>query len=304
MKVTFYGVRGSYPIARRNQIKYGGNTTCLHVTHEDGEHLIVDGGSGIRSLGKTLMKQEFGRGEGTATILISHTHWDHIMGLPFFEPFYRKGNHFIIVCAQQDGVNIKEILAGQHADLHFPISFNELQARLEYKTIRPGETFSLGRYSIRTVQLNHPGTTVGYRIERDGVSVAVYTDNGRIRKIRIGDGMGGPDPDEAYSEAFLSQLAACAKDADLLVHDTQFLEHEMVKFLHFGHSTVEDAIEIARLSNAKRLAMFHYAPEHSDHDVERQSMFARDLCRADGLQVIAAREGDSVELNGVVGGNL
>lgn len=296
MKITFYGVRGSYPIARPDQVKYGGNTTCMHIMHDGSEHLIIDGGSGLRTLGKMLMEREFGQGEGTAYILISHTHWDHIMGLPFFAPFYQKGNRFVIVCAQQDGIKIKEIFDGQQLDLHFPVSFDEFNAEFEYKTIRPGDCFSLGRYNIRSVQLNHPGVTIGYRIELDGISITVYTDNGRIRKIRMGDGMESFEPDEGYPEKFLNQLAACAIDSDLLIYDTQFFEHEMVKLLYYGHSTVEDAIEIAKLSNAKRLAMFHYAPEHSDHDVERQWMLARDLCKNDDLQIIAAREGESIEL--------
>ena len=106
MRVTFYGVRGSHPMARKNLIGYGGNTSCVHFSSPGGEDLILDCGSGIRALGKEMMTREFGRGEGKAHILLGHTHWDHILGLPFFEPLYRAGNEFTIVSAPQDGVHI------------------------------------------------------------------------------------------------------------------------------------------------------------------------------------------------------
>ena len=296
MKLTFYGVRGSYPIARRDQVHYGGNTTCLHFSTRSGQHLILDGGSGIRLLGDELMEQAFGAGQGEAVILVGHTHWDHILGYPFFTPFRRQGNHFLIASAGQIGTHIGDILSEAYADLNFPLSFEDLAADLEYLSFKPGDRLELGEFQVETVQLNHPGITVGYRIEADGCSATVYTDTARIREIRLGDGMGIPVPNKEYAEGFLAQLAHCAHDSDILVHDTQFLEHEMVGRYHWGHSTEEDALEMARMAKVKQLALFHYAPEHSDTVVDKQLARAQDLSRWDDFEVIAAAEGQQVDL--------
>ena len=296
MRVTFYGVRGSHPMARRNLIHYGGNTTCVHFSSRSGDDLILDCGSGIRALGAEMMTREFGRGEGKAHILIGHTHWDHILGLPFFEPIYQAGNEFTIVSTPQNDVHIRDILRGQHDELHFPAPFEALSASIEFVSTAPGERLTLGGFDVDTVQLNHPGTTVGFRIGADDVSATVFTDNGRIRELRMGAGMGGPRPDSGFATEFLQRLSDCARDTDLLVHDTQFFEGEMKDRLFYGHSTVEDALEIARLSGARRLSLFHYDPGHSDADIDRQLTLAQSLCRQGDPDVLAVREGQTVDL--------
>lgn len=296
MKLTFYGARGSYPIARPDQVRYGGNTTCLHFQTRSGQHLILDGGSGIRRLGADLMQQEFAEGRGEAFILVGHTHWDHILGLPFFSPFYLPGNRFVIVSAGQAGAHIRDILSGQQDDLNFPVPFEQLKAHREYQTIKPGDEFTLGEYRIETVQLNHPGITVGYRIEADGGCAVVFTDNARIRQIWLGVGMSGPQPDSGFTRNFLQQLAHCARQADILVHDTHHLEHEIIGRYHLGHSTVEDALEIARLAGAKQLTLFHHAPEHSDAVIDDKLALAQDLTRNESLAITAAAEGLTLEV--------
>lgn len=296
MKLTFYGVRGSYPIARRDQVCYGGNTTCLHFCTRSGQNLILDGGSGIRLLGDQLIQQAFGAGQGEAFILIGHTHWDHILGYPFFAPFYRQGNRFVFVSAGQTGSHIRDILAGQHTDLNFPMPFEALVADFDYLSFEPGDNLQLGEFQIETVQLNHPGITVGYRIEADGCSATVYTDTGRVRQVRIGGGMGGPAPDEIFTKMYLERLAHCARQSDILVHDSQFLEVEMVGRYHWGHSTVEDALEIARLAEVKRLVLFHYEPAHSHTVVNEQLALAQDLSAGEPFAVVAAAEGWQLEV--------
>jgi ribonuclease BN (tRNA processing enzyme) len=296
MKLTFYGVRGTCPIARRDQVRYGGNTTCLQFSTRSGQNLILDGGSGIRLLGHSLMEQAFGAGQGEAVILVGHTHWDHILGYPLFAPFYRQGNRFLIASAGQIGSHIRDILSGQQTDLHWPRSFEDLAADLEYLSFRPGDKLDLGEFQVETVQLNHPGITVGYRIEADGGSATVYTDTARVREIRLGDGMGIPVPNKIYAEGFLAQLAHCARNSDILIHDTQFLEHEMVGRYHWGHSTVEDALEMARMANVKQLVLFHYDPGHSDTMIDGQLSLAQDLSAGDTFDVSAAAEGWQLEI--------
>jgi len=294
MKMTIFGARGSYPLSRRDQLRYGGNSTCIHFQTASGDDLILDGGSGIRLLGDEMMTRQFGSGQGRAYILVGHTHWDHILGYPFFAPFYRPGNRFVVVSAGQTNAHIREILSGQHEDMHFPVPFEDLSADLEYLTFRPGQHLALGGFKVETVQLNHPGITVGYRIEADGAVATVFTDTARVTKARLGDGMGGPDPDDGFSKEFKSRLAHCARGSNVLVHDSHFLEHEIVGRYHWGHSTFEDALEMAHLADVGTLVLFHHAPEHSDAVVDEKLAMARDL--ADGVSVEAACEGMTMEL--------
>jgi phosphoribosyl 1,2-cyclic phosphodiesterase len=296
MQLTFYGTRGSYPIARPDQVRYGGNTTCLYFRTRSGQELILDGGSGIRLLGQDMMGREFGQGQGEAYILVGHTHWDHIMGYPFFEPFYREGNRFMLVSAGQSGIQIQDILSWQQVGLHFPVPFERLQARREYLHFKPGQALTLGEFHVETVQLNHPGVTVGYRIEADDGVATVYTDTARVRRVRLGDGMGGPEPDEGFAREFLTQLAHCARGSDVLVYDTNYLEHEMVGHYHFGHATVEDALEMAHLSQAKHLVLFHHAPEHSDSVVDEKLALARDMGRGAPFTIEAAAENSRLNI--------
>lgn len=321
MELTVYGVRGSCPMARRDQVRYGGNTTCLHIRSWAGQHLIVDAGSGIRLLGDRMMQrrrtglvssgrpyisseqsgpafvdERFAEGRGEAYILIGHTHWDHILGYPFFSPLYIQGNRFLVVSAGQKGVHIRDILSGQQAGVNFPVSVEEWAARLDYLPFNPGDELELGDFRVETVQLNHPGITVGYRIEADGGVVTVYTDAARVREVRLGDGMKGPRPDHGFTEAYLARLAHTARQSDLLVHDSHFREREMVGRYYYGHSTVEDALEIARSARVKHLMLFHHAPEHSDVVVDEKLALARDLSRGEPLRVDAAAEGARMQV--------
>jgi phosphoribosyl 1,2-cyclic phosphodiesterase len=300
MEMTVYGARGSYPIARRDQLRYGGNSTCLHFRTRSGQDLILDGGSGIRVLGREMVQLGFGGGVGVTYILVTHTHWDHILGFPFFEPFYSERYRFCIVSAGQIGAHIRDILSGQQNAINFPIAYEAFPAHLEHMLFDPGDALTLGEYRVETVQLNHPGITVGYRIEADGGAVTVYTDTARIREARLGDGMSGPRPDEGYARAYLERLAHCARQADVLVHDTYFFEHEIQGCYHYGHSAVEDALEMARLAEAKSLLLFHHHPEHSDTVIDEQLALARDLCRGEDLVVDAAAEGWRIEVGGEV----
>lgn len=292
MEVTFWGVRGSYPVARPDNIRYGGNSTCLHVrTPADGEW-ILDGGSGIRPLGLDMMRREFGHGKGFARILISHTHWDHILGFPFFAPFYVPGNRFDIYSGGQEDARIEHILAGQHRTDGFPVPLDALKAELVFHDLTPGGTVRLGATSVSTVQINHPGITLGFRLEtagEGGGAVVVYTDTARIHAVRLGDGMEDVDPDR-YTE----RLVAHAAGADLLVHDAQFTEQGIAGKEHWGHCTPGDAVALAQAAGARRLGLFHHAPEHDDDTVEAMAQEA--AAAADGLDVMAAAEGVCLSL--------
>jgi phosphoribosyl 1,2-cyclic phosphodiesterase len=296
MELTVYGARGSCPVARRDQVRYGGNSTCLHFRARSGQNLIIDGGSGIRVLGQEMVQREFGEGLGEVTILVSHTHWDHILGFPLFSPFFVPGNRIVVVSAGQTGVHIRDILSGQHGELNWPIAFEDLPGRPEYLSFKVGDELTLGEFRVETVQLNHPGITVGFRIEADGSVVAVYTDTARVRKVRLGDGMGGPGPNEGFSREHLERLAHCARQADVLVYDAHFLEHEIARWYNWGHSTVEDGLEMTRMAGVKQLVLFHHHPAHSDTVIDEKLALARDLSRGEHLKVEAAAEGWRLEV--------
>lgn len=296
MKLTFYGVRGSYPISRKDNVRYGGNSTCMYVTTADGSEFIMDGGSGVVNLGYEMMGREFGRGRGRATILVGHTHWDHILGYPFFKPFYVPGNEFTFVSAGQIGLSIQDILSGQQHDLHFPVRFHELAATIRYRQIAIGERLKLNGTTIHTFQVNHPGITLAYRIEADNAAIVIITDTARIHAARLGDGMGGPDPDPAFTAQYTEELTAFCHGADILIHDAHFYEHEIQGKEHWGHATAEDALKLARAAEVNTLALFHHAPEHSDAQVEEILLTTQDLARGDPLQIVAATEGMSLEV--------
>ncbi len=298
MKLTFCGARGSYPISRPDNVRYGGNSTCLFLQTSGGTQIIMDGGSGVVNLGHELMDREFGQGQGQAIILVGHTHWDHILGYPFFPPFYREGNRFDFVSAGQTGLSIQEILSGQHHDLHFPVPFDDLSATIRYHDFSIGEYLTLGDAVIKTFQLNHPGLTVAYRIEADGASVLIITDTARIHATRLGDGMGGIDPDPAFARRYTDALTAFAEGVDLLVHDAHFFEHEIRSKEHWGHSTGEDGLLLARTARIRNLALFHHAPEHSDADVDTLLQNTRDLARLDDIRIFASIEGETVPVGG------
>jgi ribonuclease BN (tRNA processing enzyme) len=298
--VTFWGVRGSYPIARADNVRYGGNSTCIQIQVQGEEPLILDGGSGIRALGSSLLDGPCGKGEGKANILVGHTHWDHILGYPFFGPFYFAGNRFKLYSAGQTEADLPRILEGQHEELHFPVPFDELRAEMVFERISPGERFSLGGYSIQTVQLNHPGFTLGYRIEHGDAAVVIFTDTARIAHVQQGEGMAEAVERDGLAEfqrRFELGLEDLCRGADMLVHDSHFLEEEIVGKEHWGHSTALDALDLARRAGVRHLMLFHHAPEHSDAVVDGKLATTRKAAAGTGLQVSAAREGMAVELS-------
>lgn len=301
MLLTFWGVRGSYPIARADNVRYGGNSTCFQIQAPRQDPLIMDGGSGIRVLGGTMLDDEFGRGEGRCNVLIGHTHWDHILGYPFFGPLYFAGNRVAFYSAGHSEADLPRILEGQHQELHFPVPFEELRAEMIYERISPGERFSIGDFNIRSIQLNHPGITLGYRIEHEGAAVVIFTDTARIRAVHQGDGMEQRVEQmglEAFRRSYHDGLLDILRDADMLVHDSHFLEQEIVGKEHWGHSTALDAVALAREAGVKHLMLFHHAPEHSDDVVDGKLALAREAARDVELQVSAAIEGMAVDIQG------
>ncbi len=293
MELTFWGVRGSYPISRPDNQRYGGNSTCIEVRHRSGAHVIIDGGSGIASLGRKLMDGPFGRGAGRCSVLFGHTHWDHILGFPFFQPLHAQGNRFEIYSAGQGPTDIESILGGQQAVDNFPVQLDTISADLGFHEIVPQRPLRVGALAVVPIQLNHPGMTLGFRIEPEGEpgnAVVIFTDTARIQVVQQGDGMeSSPDFIDAYAAA----IERHCRDAAVLIHDAQFDDLSIQGREHWGHSTAGDAVALAAAAKVEHVVLFHHSPEHSDDHVDRMLADAR--ARAPhGLRVSAATEGHSI----------
>jgi len=272
-KLKFWGVRGSIACPGRDFVTYGGNTSCVEVAI-DGERFILDGGTGIRNLGHWLSKKDVRQ----ATILFSHTHWDHINGLPFFAPAYRPAHEFRIMAGHlADAGGVERVFAGQMQLPYFPVLVGAMQASLSYHDFRAGETLALGRggtVKVRTAPLNHPNGATGYRIEHGGRAICYVTDTEHV--------VGAPD----------QNILRLIEGADLVIYDCTYDDAEFGAHLGWGHSSWQEGIRLCRLANAKRLAIFHHDPDHDDRYMDRLALAARRQWSG----AFVAREGTKIDL--------
>lgn len=278
MRVTFYGVRGSVPAPGPQTARYGGNTSCVEVCLVDGSTLALDAGTGLRELGNKLVEE---RRESTVHLLLSHTHWDHVLGLPFFAPLWSQSNRLLVYPLANDAQ--ERFLRSIFDDIHFPVSVENIPAKIEL-TRPEGPIWRIGSARVRTISLNHPGGAQGFRIDDDdGSSIAYLTDN----ELNI----------EARGNS-LDQLARFAEGVDLLIHDAQYLQSEMPRKLGWGHSTVEDVLKFGLLARPRRLALFHHDPDRGDGALDAIAEQARlwSCDHAPSLSVLVAREALSLEL--------
>src|SRR5687768_15581042 len=187
MNVRFWGVRGSLPVPGAKTERYGGNTSCVEVRSAAGTRIIVDAGTGIRKLGKELMHAEFEAGKGSAHLLISHTHWDHIQGLPFFAPLYQSGNHVSVYARKRDDGHLRAVFASQVHDPYFPISMEEATAQISFRELSDSDRFEIADVRVTCARLNHPYVATAYRLNADGASVAYVSDTAPFSDILFED---------------------------------------------------------------------------------------------------------------------
>lgn len=265
--MRFWGVRGSLAAPGKATSKVGGNTSCVEVRAGD-EQIILDMGTGIRELGVAQRGQPM-----KATCLVSHYHFDHILGLPFFAPAYDPRSELLIYGATRQGRNVRAILSGQMIEPYFPVGLGEFRANLRFAAIESGSTASIGPVRVRTCELNHPGGALGYRLDYAGRSLTYCTDFEH-----------GTEADQ--------RLQDLARGTDILVFDAMYTPEEYAIFRGFGHSTWEVATQVARAAGVGRLYLFHHRPEHSDAEMEEIVRKARKLFPS----TYASREGEVVDL--------
>ena len=273
MKVKFWGVRGSIPVPGPDTVRIGGNTPCVEIETIDREVLIIDAGTGIRLLGLDLVQRPIER--LVAVLLFSHTHWDHIQGLPFFVPARLRHNRLVILGAHRMDRHLEHILAGQMIDAYLPFTLEDLHADLLIKEVHDGEKVVVGDHTwVLPCKLEHPGGVFGYRITSQDRSVVYASD--------VVQPDGQPDP----------RLVNLAHGADLLIHDAQFTPEEKQERAGWGHSSWLEATQVAREAGVRRLALFHHDPTHPDDQLEEIERQAQTLFQ----DCFLAREGMEVEI--------
>lgn len=293
MKVKMWGVRGSIPSPGPRTVRHGGNTTCIEVRSDDDSLIILDAGTGIFPLAQSLLA----RLPVQANIFITHTHWDHIQGLPFFVPLYIPGNavriHGAFDLVSMQG--IEQVMNVQLQYSYFPIREAELKARIEYETLTVGESVTIGDAKVTPVLMNHPVTDLGYRVACNGKSVFFTGDHEPWLNIYAPE-----DDDFAEYQAMIEQrqaeLDAAIGPVDLLIVDTAYTQEEYPQKIGWGHGTFDTAIALARRIGARRLLCTHHEPTRGDDDLEQ--VFTAALARHPdpGLEILLAREGLEIEL--------
>ncbi len=292
-RVKFWGVRGSIPSPGPETVFYGGNTSCVEV-RADGELIILDAGSGIRPLGQHLRK-EFDGHPVQITILISHTHWDHIQGFPFFAPAYDPRNQVRILAFEGPRKGLEATLAIQMESPYFPISMQEMPGHVEFTELKHLE-FEIGRVKVKAAFMNHPGVCVGYRLYTSSGSVAYFPDNELFGRMR-----GAASTDSAETSFARKQDQALRQfidGADIVISDAQYDSTEYAAHVGWGHSCVDDVVSLALSAKVSKLFLFHHDPDHDDAKIGRMLASAREQAarQGNGLEVEAAREGFEVTL--------
>ncbi len=277
--MKFWGVRGSIPTPGPTTVHYGGNTTCVEV-RGGGEIILLDAGTGLRALGRSLLS-EFKNQPLNLTMLLTHTHWDHIQGLPFFGPIYDSRCRLRILGCEGTRKGLVNALTAQMESTYFPIPFNKLPSNIEIEELKDFN-FNIGPVCVRALRANHPGLCVGYRLFSPDSLIAFFPD----AEPRIG----GKD----------RELIDFLRDVDLLILDSQYDSKEYQEHFGWGHGCVDDSVALALQAGVKQLSLFHHDPDHDDKRIDKMVQHARRLVAKQKakLRVDAAREGMTIKLSG------
>lgn len=279
MKIKFWGARGSIPVSGKHYIKYGGSTTCVEVRSQKDDLVIIDAGSGIRLLGKELLKNS----HHNFNMLFTHSHWDHVLGFPFFAPIYNKKTRIKIMGCSFSSGPVREIIAKTMQPPGFPVKFEEISARFEFSSICSAGC-EISGMQVMPIELSHPNNGLGYKLIESGKNFTFLTDNelGFVHP-------GGKE---------VADYVAFSRGADLLVHDANYTPAEYPRRKTWGHSTWEQALDLALKAEVRALGLFHHDQDRYDSEVDSiLAECSRRIRRAGSkLKCFAVREGQEIKL--------
>jgi phosphoribosyl 1,2-cyclic phosphodiesterase len=281
-------------------VRYGGQTSCVEARTTNGETLIVDAGTGMRQLGNKLAREAAGA-PGQYHVLLSHVHWDHIQGLPFFSPAYIPGTKISVYALLTAADELNQVIGGITRHEFFPMPLEAVPANFDFHQVEPGVDFVIGRFHVTPIALNHPFGSVGYRIDADGSSWAYVSDTAPFDKVLHKQHfLAGPEPlspDDltalgAMREALVKRLAG----VDTVVYDTHFLPEEYARFPHYGHSTPDQALEICKEAGVRQLVLYHHAPSHTDDQMDKIAAEYLAKGASIGIDVLTSFEGMTLSI--------
>lgn len=279
MVIEFWGVRGTLPVPGKRTERYGGNTNCVTLTYAKKEFFIFDAGTGIKELSNYLLKEN--KFPLSAKIFLTHPHYDHINGIPYFVPLYMKSNEFEIIGTNQNHVSLEKVVADQMNSVYFPVTMKEFAAKITFREIGE-ETFDIDDLKIHTILLNHPGKCIGYRIQHANKGFCYITDN----ELHAEDS-------PHYSEHEIDRLVNFVKGVDVLVIDATYMDDEYKKKVGWGHSPISEVVKVAHKANVKLLCLHHHDPDQDDQQIDEKLEFAIALLKKWNSKVrcIAPHEG-------------
>ena len=283
LELRFWGTRGSIPSPGPDTVRYGGNTPCVELRTADDRLMILDAGTGIRELGRSLIARANGASiEGD--IFLSHAHWDHIQGLPFFSPAFQRGNRFTIWGSKSLATSIDRVVRDQMNPVVFPIPFDKLDATFEFRELSEDRHLNDG-YEVRALRMRHPGGSLGYRFTERGTSGAALS--------YISDNELGAAHRYDTGEDWPARLVEFVRGSRVLVHDATYTDEEYPQHHGWGHSTYSDTLRLALAAQVETLVLFHHHPDRTDAEIDRllEECRAAALRAGSSIRVLAAAEG-------------